>query len=163
MVIVGKAEGVKEFVNNNFGIKAHIMNLSYKEIQLGINTNPLFQSMFSKFIAKKRFIFNIENKIIYKLMDLTLLESQLMITNYEISSGNEKYKLLRNLFAIKLFIENKKLSLNSINNEIEKYFYSGFLKDFRNNLVSMKDFRKKYERLYESLFDKIMNEIKKQK
>lgn len=162
IIVIGNPEGVEEFVKNNYGIETHVIKLSYKEFYAGINMDPLYQMTINKFVAKKRIFIKKNNIINYKLMDLALVKSELIITNYEISSGREKYKLLRNAFAIKRFIENKKISKELVDKDIEDYFHKGFLEDFQKNLVNLKDFQKKFNKFYEDLFDKIMNGIKEQ-
>ena len=162
LIIFGNSEGVKEFVKSNYGINVHLIEINFNDFHKGINTDPLFQMIGSKFIAKNRLILNMQNKIDFKLMDLALVKSELILTNYEISSGSEKYKLLRNAFAIKRFIENKQVSKEFIDKDIENYFYNGFIKDFQKNIIPLKDFQKKFKKFYEALFSQILDGIKKQ-
>ncbi len=162
LVIFGNSVGVKEFVKSNFGISVHTIEISLNDFHKGINTDPLYQMIISKFVAKDRIAIDFQNQINYKLMDLALVKSELISTNYEISSGSEKYKLLRNAFAIKRFIENKQISKELVDKDIDNYFYNGFLKDFQKNIVSLKDFQKKFKKFYEALFCQIMDGIKKQ-
>ncbi|MBS3162709.1 hypothetical protein J4467_02190 [Candidatus Woesearchaeota archaeon] len=135
LIVFGNVSGIQEFVKSNYGIDVHIIEINSNEFNKGINTDPLFQMIASKFIAKNRIILNINNQINYKLMDLALVKSELILTNYEISSGPEKYKLLRNAFAIKRFIENKQVSKEFIDKDIENYFYNGFINDFQKNII----------------------------
>jgi hypothetical protein len=162
IIVFGNALGLKEFVLSNFGIHAHIIQIRKNDFLKGINTDPLYQMVISKFISRERFIFEINNEYNFKLLDLALVKSELLITNFEITSGQEKYKLLRNTFAIKRFLEHKEISKDFLEKDIENYFSKGFLKDFQKNLISLKDFRKKFEKLYEGISSQIMDGIKEQ-
>ena len=82
---------IKEEIEKSTGIKTHIIQTTNKTLIKGLSTDPLYQMMLSKYITKKRFIYKIKNKIKYKILDLHLLKSKILIDNFDILNGNEKY------------------------------------------------------------------------
>ena len=150
-------------INNHFerkfGIRVHIIFISFKSLLKGLSTDPLFQMMLSKFVSKERVIFRIKNKINYKLLDLHLLESKSLMDNFDFLPGKEKYKSIRNLIAIKLFIDNKKISMGTLNGEMDSYFGKGTIKNIKENLLDDK-LLDKYKKLYYGIFKVILNGIK---
>jgi len=143
----------------DFGIKLHIIAIDFKSLLKGLITDPLFQMMLSKFVSGKRVIFRIKRKINYKLLDLHLLESKVLIGNFGFLPGREKYKLIRNSIAIKLFMENESISLETVNSEIDSYFGKETVRNIRENLLD-KSFLNKYKELYDRIFKDILAGIK---
>src|SRR3989338_8998130 len=143
----------------NLGINVHIISVNFKTLLKGISTDPLFQMLTSKLVSKKRVIFKIKNEINYKLLDLQLLKSELLIINFHFLTGREKYKFVRNLFAIILFLDEKSISPELVDNEINKYFGKDSVKNIKENLVD-KSFLARYEKLYENTFKRIMKGVK---
>lgn len=154
-----ETDNINYHFEREFGIKLHIIIIGYKPLLKGLSTDPLFQMMLSKFVSKKRVIFKVNNKINYKLLDLHLLESKALIVNFDFLTGNEKYKFIRNLIAIKLFMENKKISLETANAEIYNYFGKGAVKNIKENFLD-KSFLNNYKKLYGKIFSKILDGIK---
>ena len=152
-------DSIKYHFEREFGISIHITVIGFKSLLKGLSTDPLFQMMLSKFVSKKRAIFKIKNEINYKLLDLHLLESKALIGNFDFLPGNEKYKLTRNLIAIKLFMEDKKISIDAVNSQIDSYFGEGAIKHIKENLLD-KGFLDKYKKLYDKIFKVILNGIK---
>ena len=150
---------INSHFEGKFGISIHTIPISFKSILKGLATDPLFQMMLSKFVSKERVIFKIKNEVNYKLLDLHLLKSKSLIGNFDFLPGKEKYKLTRNLIAIGLFIENKKISMETINNKIESYFGKGIIKNIKENLLD-KDFLNKYKKLYNEIFKMLLDGIK---
>ena len=150
-----ETDKTKHHFESAFGISLHIIVISFKSLLKGLITDPLFQMMLSKFISKERIVFRIKNKMNYTLLDLHLLESKALIENFDFLSGNEKYKLTRNLIAIKLFMEIKKISIETVNKEIENYFGKGIVKNIKENLLN-NTFLNKYRRLYNEIFKEIL-------
>lgn len=153
---------IKDMLENKIGLKIHLICLNYRDLFIGYNSDPLFQTLLSRYISKERVIFKKNIKINYKLLDLYLLESKLLIDNFYFLSGREKYKLVRNLIGIKLFIESKNLSLIEVNKEIEKSFGKGIIVKIKDNMLEEKYFLIKYKKIYFELFNKIMDGIKKE-
>lgn len=151
---------IRSKIENMTGIKTHIILLDKKTLISGISSDPLYTLMISKCISKNRLIFKAERKINYKILDLLLLKSKTPIDNFGILSGNEKYYLTLNMVSILLFIQNKKLSKEIVNKEIEKIF-SIKISEIKENLITKEDFIKKYKEIYNKTFNLIMESIKK--
>ena len=152
-------DNIESHFEREFGIKFHITAIDFKSLLKGLSTDPLFQMMLSKFVSRKRVIFNAINDINYKLLDLHLLKSKILMDNFNFLAGNEKYKLTRNLIAIQMFMENKKISMETVNSEIDDYFGKGTVGNIKENLLD-KVFLNNYRKLYDELFNKILDGIK---
>ena len=150
---------IEESLKKKWGITPHIMSMSYKTLLKGLSTDPLFQVMLSRFAAKKRLIFKIKKEMNYKLLDLHLLKGRLLIDTFEELPGREKYKLLRNTIAIKLFIEDKTITSATIDKAIENTL-SIKVNMLKENLMQKEPFLQKYKKLHNGLFNKIMEGIK---
>jgi len=150
---------IQKKIQDQIQIKPHLINLDNKTLLKGISTDPLYELMLSKYISKKRSIQNIKRKINYKILDLHLLKSKSLLDNFEILTGNEKYYLIRNTFAISQFLSNKKITKENINKEIEKHFNIK-ISEINNNLIEKNSFLKKYKKFHNSLFTEILKGIK---
>lgn len=163
VIVVTEKSIDSKSIENHFkvalGIKVHVIALNFKTLLKGISSDPLFKMLTSKFVSKKRAIFKTKNMINYKLLDLHLLKSELLINNFYFLTGREKYKFVRNLFAIILFLDKKVISPESVDNEINRYFGKGSVRNIKENLID-KSFLAKYEKLYENTFKRIMKEVK---
>lgn len=149
-------EKLSKEIENATSIKAHIIELTNKELAIGLNTDPLYQLMLSRCISRKRLIFKIKNMPNYRMLDLHLLHSDALNFDLGILSGKEKYKMIRNAIAIKLFIENKKLSDEIINKEIKNEFNISE-EDIKNNIINSV-FYKLFKKFYKRLQDKVIKE-----
>ena len=116
--------------------------------------------MLSKFISKKRVIYNYKNKIMYKILDLHLLKSRVLIDNFSTLNGNEKYYLTRNMISIYLYLNNKKIDKEKADSEIKKTFSLKSINEIKDNLLDEKHFIKQYSLMYNKLFKKILEGIK---
>jgi len=151
---------VKDTLEKNLGIKFHLISIPNKALIKGLETDPLYRMMLGKSVSKKRFVYNIKPKINYKVLDIHLLNSKLLVLNYNFLTGNQKYEMLRNAVAIYLFIEKKELSKELIDANIKKLFKVD-VKDIKNNIIEDKrDFSKRYNSFYKALFTKIMKGVK---
>jgi hypothetical protein len=139
-------------------LKFHIIPLDYPALLKGLETDPLYQAMLSKYIAKKRLIFRYKNKINYKVLDLHLLKSKPLIENFDYLTGNQKYDMTRNLIAIFLFLNNKRISNEIIDAIIKKLFKEKSI-NIKQNLIDKIRFLKEYKKLYNNLFEKILKGI----
>jgi len=147
---------IKLLIEQKIKIKTHILIFDNKTLSKGLATDPLYQLICSRVVSKKRFIYPIKQEINYKILDLHLLKSKLLINSFDILNGNEKYQLVRNLVAIYLFLENKKITQESVSREIKKQLADpGKIKQ---NLLD-KNFLKKYKALYDKTFQKILKGI----
>lgn len=160
IVINGTKKPIERFTADRFGIKSHVMDMTYESLRKGVNTDPLFGMLLSRFVAKKRILLKIKPEINYKLLDIYLLKSKLLIDNFDSFNGKEKYKLVRNMFAIKHFLESKRLSDESIDKDINDYFGKNAVKEIKDNIFEKISFIKKYKALYNNLFDRIMKGVK---
>ncbi len=150
---------IKSIILNKLGMKGDLLILNNKFLVQGLNSDPLYQMMLSNYISKKRLIYNIKKNIDYKILDLHLLKNKSLIDSFEILNGREKYYLIRNLISIKLFIENKKLSNDIVNKEIEKEFNLS-INEIKQNLIDKNKLLPKYKKIYNIIFNKIMDNIK---
>ena len=146
-------------INSKLGINAHILLIDNRSLIKGLETDPLYQLMLSKCVSQKRLIYKVKNKPNYKILDLHLLKSKLLIDNFKILSGNEKYALTRNLIAIKLFLENEKLINQKIEKDIENSLRIS-VKDLKDNIINEKSFIRLYENIYDKISQKILEGIK---
>ncbi len=144
----------------NLGIKAHLIRINNRSLITGLESDPLFEMMLSRCISKKRLIYKRIRKINYQLLDFHLLKSRTLIDNFDILSGDEKYNLTRNIAAIDLFIQNKKISVNSVDKEIMKAFDLKNVDLIKKNILDRGKFLEKYKKLYKDLFKKILEGVK---
>ena len=150
---------IKKNIEEHLGIKAQVLVLTNKEILKGLGTDPLYEMMLSKCVAKKRFIYKTEKKIDYKLLDLHLLKSKTLIENFDMLDGSEKWYLIRNLFCISLFLEDKKINNEEIKKKIEKELGTN-AESIKKNMLEKNVFLKKYKAAYHKTFMLIVNAIK---
>lgn len=163
IILIGEIEENKrwpEYFQAKLGIKPHFLCLDRKSLLQGMKQDPLFQMMISKYLARKRELFIFKNEYNYKLLDLHLLESKTLIDNFEVLTGREKYRLVRNLMAIKLFLGGEKLSRESVDKEIGKVFGRGTADNLKENMVEKAKFLKRFKELYYKTFQEIMNGVK---
>ena len=151
---------IQKEIEESIGIKAHIIKINNEEMKLGLETDPLYQMMLSKCVAKKRFIYKIDKKINYKLLDLHLLHSKTMIENFDILDGYEKYNLTRNLIAIYLYINGGKITKELIDKKIIKILKIESIDNIKNNILDKKSFLKNYKKIYEKTSAIILSNIK---
>lgn len=152
-------EQIKKNIEKNTGIKTHIIMLSNKTLIKGLSTGPLYQMMLSRYISKKRLVYKIKRKINCKVLDLHLLKSKILIDNFDILNGNEKYYLTRNMVAILLFLENKKISNENVDKKIGGLFNIK-IGELKQNILEKDRFLKKYKALYSKIFNRMMQDIK---
>jgi len=148
----------KQELENKLGIKLHLITINKKTLIKGLAIDPLYRGMISRCVSKSRLIFNIKPKINYKLLDLHLLKSKLLIENYNQLTGNEKYKLIRNLVSIHEFINKEKIK--NIDNEIDNYFGKKTVEKLRQNILAREEIQKKYKTLYTQVQNKIFEGIR---
>ena len=154
-----KFKNLEKQIQEKIKIKTHLIFINNNSLIEGMSTDPIYQMMLNKCIAKKRFIYKIKNKKNYKLLDLHLLKSKLLIDNFDILNGNEKYNLIRNILAIKLYLENKKITKENIDLDIKKIF-NLTIGQIKQNIIEKDRFIKKYKDFYDKIFNKIMRGIK---
>jgi len=157
----GKAdeEYARKSIEDSIKIKTHIILLDDKALIKGLETDPIYQMMLSRCIAKKRFIYKTKNKINYKLLDLHLLKSKSLIDNFGLLNGEEKYYLTRNMVAISLFLQNKKIDKEKVDKEIIRIFDLRDINDIKQNILDKNNFLKNYKNVYKKTFDMVMESI----
>lgn len=151
---------IENEAEKKIGIKSHILNLSNKSLASGIETDPLYRVMLSRCIARKRFVHKNGYKINYKLLDLHLLKSKTLIDNFDALTGKEKYDMTRNMMSICLYLEKKKVTKESVDNEIKRNFGLKDINEIKQNMVYKEDFLRKYRLIYGKTFSGILKGIK---
>ena len=141
-------------------IKIHPIILSKKALMVGLSTDPFYNMLLSKCVAKKRLIFKIKYKTDYKVLDLHLLKSKLLIDNFDHLNGIDKYYLTRNMVVIFLYIKHKKINKETVDKEIEKIFNIKSVQEIKQNMLNKDEFLRLYKRFYSNTFNKIMENIK---
>ena len=153
-------EIVRKKLAREIGIETHVILLDNKSLIEGMATDPIYQMMLSKCIARKRFVYKTLRKINYRILDLHLLKSRVLIDSFDALDGNEKYDLVRNMIAIYLFLFGKKVGRREVDNEIKKIFRLKNAGEIRLNMLDKKNFLKKYQKIYFESFNKILKEVK---
>jgi len=151
---------LRETIKELTGAETHIILLNNQTLIAGLATDPLYQTMLSKCISKKRLIYNIKRRIDYKILDLHLLKSKTLIDNFDILDGAEKYYLARNMVAIFLYIQHKKISKEIIDHELVKLFHLQSINEIKKNMLDKNLFLKEYKIVYDETFNLIMKSIK---
>lgn len=163
VVVLGESESKNNWSNyftQKLGLPVQIISLDRKSLQQGLQQDPLFQMMMSKYLARKREIFKYKNRINYKLLDLHLLKSKTLIDNFDILTGKEKYNLVRNLLAIDLFLKEKNLERKIIEREMEKSFGKDTPRRLKENMVEKNIFLPKFRKKHGEIFHAILRGIK---
>ena len=150
---------IEKKIENSLRIKNHIINFNKKTFDEALSIDPLWRMMLSKCISKYRLKPMPQKKIDYKILDLHLLKSKPLIDNFDYLNGKDKYKLIRNLIAIKLFLTTKKITKENVNKEIQKIFRTDIEK-IKYNLLNKDSFIKKYKNVYNKTFNEIMKYTK---
>lgn len=150
---------IEKNIENAIRIKIHIILLNNRSLIKGLETDPLYKMMLSRCIAKKRFIYKVKTKIDYKILDLHLLKSKLLIHNFDYLNGNEKYYLVRNMAAILLYLKNKRINKESIDKEIKTIFNLKNIEEIKQNMLNKGRFLRKYKIIYKNIFDRIMKGV----
>ena len=152
-------DSIRTHFKEALGIEVHLICLPLRELLKGLGSDPLFQMLLSKFIAKKCLVVPKSRTIKHKLLDLRLLESKALIDGFDFLNGREKYKLIRNAVAIACFLDNRPLNASSVDNEIERYFGAGIVISIKENAVAA-GFLPKYKLFHKKLSKKILEGVK---
>lgn len=152
---------IKDELKENLGINSHLILIDNKSLLKGISTDPLFQTMLSRYISKKRFIYNVKPEIKYKLLDLHLLKSESLLENFDILKIEDKLDSLRNLVSINLFINKKQfINKDELYEKIKEIFGGDIIENLKNNLIDKKKFIRRYKQLYNKTFKLIFGGIR---
>ncbi|MBU0628054.1 MAG: hypothetical protein KKC75_02605 [Nanoarchaeota archaeon] len=156
-----KSEQLGELIEKNTGIPAHVIAMDNKTLMKGISTDPLYRTMLSKCVSIKRFVYNAKPEINYKILDVHLLKSKLLIENFDFLTGKEKYEMVRNAVAIARFIEGKEVSKSKVDENIRLLFGKEMDERLEENMITdKKDFIEKYNKFYKTLSSKILEGVK---
>ena len=158
ILIIG-GEIKKELLEKKIGIKVHLISITNKALVKGLGTDPLYRIMLSRCISKKRLIYKTKTRVNYKLLDLHLLKSKPLTDDFDLLNGNEKYEMVRNLIAIKRFVNKKGVNKDIVDSEISKLF--GSVKDIKDNIAKKNDFIRKYKKIYSETENLVLKCIKK--
>lgn len=150
---------IKENIKESTGVECHLIAISNNAIIKGLETDPLYRVMLSRCVSKSRFIYKVKPKINYKILDLHLLKSSLLIDNFEALTGNEKYDLVRNFVSIYLFEKGKRVTKDSVDSAINHIFGDKAVESLKNNTIG-KNFLSKYKEIYLKTQKKILDSIK---
>ncbi len=150
---------LKRHVLHDLHIDLDLLILDSKTLLRGLATDPLYHLMLSKCVTKKRFLYHAKKDMDYKLLDLHLLQSKAMFNNFDILTGNQKYALTRNMTAIALFLEDKKITKETINKAITQTFHLKSISLLQQNILEKQSFLKIYKTTYNSLFQIILRGI----
>ncbi len=147
---------IKADIEGRIGLKSHIILLSISALMQGLATDPMYEMMLSRSVARKRFVSRVKRKINYKLLDLRLLKSKDLVENFGLLSGEDKYYLIRNIVAIDLFMKGRKLGHEMVNKEICQIFQLKDVREIKQNLLDKENFLKKFDEQYERIFKSIL-------
>ncbi|MBI3035783.1 hypothetical protein HYY71_05670 [Candidatus Woesearchaeota archaeon] len=75
-----------------------------------------------RYVSAKRAISRKDREINYKLLDIYLLKNKNLIEGYDLFSIKQRKKLLRDFVSIKLFSENKEVTIENIEKETNRLF-----------------------------------------
>lgn len=151
---------IEQRLNRLFDLNFHVIALDYATLLKGLETDPIYQAMLSRYISKKRIISKYKNKINYKLLDLHLLKSKPLTENFDYLTGSQKYGMVRNIISIFLFLGNKKISSETIDNSMKKLLKEAPVNIKQNIIANKADFLKEYKKLYNRLLERVLEGIK---
>jgi len=152
---------VSSEVKSKIGADIHLIALSSKELILGLSSDPIYENMLSKCVSAKRIVFNVKRRINPQILDLQLLKSKMILDNFDALGGDEKYYLVKNLIAIELFINGKKINNEAIDKKIGADL--GICSDkIKDNLLEKSVFLKKFKEAYNKTLKQIFEEAKRQ-
>ena len=80
--------------------------------------------------------------------------------NFDYLAGNLKYGMARNMIAIFLFLNNKKISNEAIDSAIKKVLKEEPINIKENVIINKSIFLQEYKKLYKDLFKIILKGVK---
>ena len=138
-------------ITEEIGIKPHLIISDYSTLLRGISSDPLFELMMSRYVSMNRWIVKKRRTFDYKKLDLHLLKSKDFDRNFDYISGKQKYEFIRNLMAIKLFIEGKRLTHHTLDKEIHKELGIQKKELIDNMIPKEKDLIKRYNSIFKRI------------
>jgi len=113
---------LKDSIRQSIGIAPHLILIDSESFNKGIRRDPLFRLMVDRYVSIKRAIFHKDKKANYKLLDIYLIKNRNLVDGYDLLSIKQRKKLLRDFISIKLFVDDKEVTIKNIKNEIERIF-----------------------------------------
>ena len=151
---------LKRELENQIGMKTHIIFFNKSSLKKALEIDPIWRLMLSRCISKKRLLPHPRKNIDYKYLDAQLIKSKALFENFDILNGKEKYKLIRNIISIYLFVKNKEISESNIEKETKEKL--GIDSDeLKNNIVD-KGALKRYRNFYFKMEEDIIKNAAKQ-
>ena len=147
---------IKHNAFHDLHVHLDLLVLTTKTLLRGLATDPLYQMMLSKCVSKKRFLYHAKKEINYKLLDLHLLQSKALLLNFDALTGNQKYALARNMIAIQLFLQSKKITKEQVDKSLCTIFNLKTIQQLKDNLLDKKAFLTTYKKIYDHLFQIIL-------
>ncbi len=151
---------IESEIKGSLNLEMHLIFMNKSQFIEALKIDPLWILMLNQCISIKRLAPSPLRKINYKYLDAQLIKSKTLIENFDYSTGDEKYKLIRNLMTIYLFIKNQQLSKGNVEKEMIKKFNIE-IDEFKNNLINKEKFLKKYKNLYFKLEKEIIKNASK--
>lgn len=153
-------KNIENDIKEKLKIETHIIYFNKPSFTEALKIDPIWGLMLNRCVSKKRLPPLPAKKINYKYLDAQLIRSKILMDNFDYLTGKEKHKLVRNLIAIYLFINNKRLSEENLEKEIRKKLNIE-IEDLKNNLIN-KNFLKKYNNFYLKLEKEVIKNAAKQ-
>jgi len=150
---------LKNSIKQSIGIAPHLILIDSKSFNKGIKRDPLFRLMINRYVSIKRAIFRKDKEINYKLLDIYLLKNKNLIDGYDLFNIKQRKKLLRDFISIKLFAENKEITINNVEKETEKIFGKDIIE--RLFYYGDSEIKQKFIEKLKKEFDKLENNILK--
>lgn len=157
---IANADKISDILKESIGINAHLVFLDTNALLKGLSMDPLYQMMLSKCISKKRFLYKIKRNMDYKILDIHLLKSKGLISNFDELNGSDKYYLTRNMVAIMLYLKSRRINKERIDSTIKKIFQLKDINEIKQNMLNKGSYLKIYKSLYIKIFNNLMEQIK---
>lgn len=155
---------LKNPIEESTGINPHLILIDSESFNKGIKRDPLFTLMVDRYVSAKRAIFRKDREINYKLLDIYLLKNKNLIEGYDLFSIKQRKKLLRDFISIKLFSENKEVTIKNIEKEINMLFGKDIIESlfFYGNNEEKHKFIAKLKKEFDKLEKHILENVPKQ-
>ena len=155
---------LKDSIEQNIGISPHLILIDSESFNRGIKRDPLFRLMVDRYVSAKRAIFRKDRKLNYKLLDIYLLKNKNLIEGYDLFSIKQRKKLLRDFISIKLFSENREVTIKNIEKETNRLFGKDIIENlfYYGNNEEKHEFIAKLKKEFNKLENHILKNVTKQ-
>ena len=151
---------LKKEIEKRIGMKSHLIFLNKSSLKKVLEIDPLWRLMLSRCISVKRLLPQPRKNIDYKYLDAQLIKSKILMDNSDALDGKEKYKLIRNVISIYLFLRDKKISELNVKKEIREKI-GVEQEELINNMIDRRILIK-YRDFYSKLEEEIIKNAAKQ-